>query len=186
VYGGRWEALFADLEAEAEAEQEAERRSEVAERTRAEFARLRLIDRLRPALDSGDTLRLGLRGHAPVNGSLSALGVDWLLLTGPAKQDLLVALAGVQWLQELHRQSAEPGWEGKVGARLGLRVALRRIVRDRALVTVALSSGDVLAGRLARVGADHVELELENDGPPPSRAAISTIALDALVFVRRR
>lgn len=178
MYGGRWEALFADLEAEAEAEQEAERRSEVADRIRAEFARLRLIDRLRPAVGSGAELRMGLHGHAPLNGQLRALGIDWLLLSGAANEEWLVALAGVQWVQGLHRQSAEPGWEGKVGARLGLRVALRRIVRDRSAVTVALTSGDMLAGRLARVGADHVELE--------SASLASTVALEAVVFVRRQ
>ncbi len=185
--GGRWEALFADLEAEAEAEQEAERRSEVADRTRAEFGRLRLIDRLHPLVGGAAVVRVGLHGHQPANGCLRALGVDWLLLVGESSDELLVPLAAVAWVQGLGRQSAEPGWEGVVGARLGLRIALRRIVRDRSVVTMALTSGDILAGRLARVGADHVELEPAplRDGPSPS-GSVSTIALDAVVFVRRR
>ena len=45
----RWEALFADLEAQADAEAAAELAAEVGERTRIEAAALHLVDRLRPA-----------------------------------------------------------------------------------------------------------------------------------------
>ena len=185
---GRWEALFADLEAAAEAEANAEQRSEVADRVRAEFARLRLIDRLHPLIGTAEVVRRGVCGQEPVQGSLAALGIDWLLLAGPSRDELLVALPAVQWVQGLRHESAEPGWEGVVGARLGLRVALRRIVRDRSVVTMALTSGDVLAGRLARVGADHVELQrVEPGGGPAARAAETiTIPLSAVAFVRRR
>ena len=71
----RWNALFADLQAEAEAEEEAERRGEVADRIRAEVGRLRIIDRLAPLLASEQgSMRLGLAGHPPVTGELQALG----------------------------------------------------------------------------------------------------------------
>jgi hypothetical protein len=190
----RWDALFADLQSELDAETAAERRSEVTDRIRAELGRLRMIDRLRPMLyatgDPGATvgkLRLGLAGHEAATGVLQALGADWLLLAqdaghGPA--DMLVPLAALQWIQGLGHPSAEPGWEGAVGARLNLRVALRRIVRDRSSVLVALTSGGVLNGRLARVGADHVELDsVESAGRVgPSGSAIP---LAAIAFVRR-
>ena len=178
----RWDALFADLEAVAAAEGDAERRSEVADRTRFELGRLRLIDRLRPALHARAALRVGLVGHPAVRGALHGLGVDWLLLAQEAGSESLIALHGVQTIQGLAAESAEPGWEGKVGAKLDLRVVLRRIVRDRSAVEVGVISGDTLSGRLARVGADHVELRGRDHGA----GADWTIPLSALAFVKRR
>jgi hypothetical protein len=180
----RWEALFADLEAEAATEEAAERRAEVADRTRAEVGRLRLIDRLAPALHQQTALRVALIGHAAIGGSLRAVGSDWLLLDQGPGSEWLIALAAVQAIQGLGPASAEPGWEGLVGARLDLRVALRRVVRDRSRVMVGLTSGDTVSGRLARVGADHVELAAQGSGP--GAGAGWTIPLTAVVFVQRR
>jgi hypothetical protein len=181
----RWDALFADLEAEAGAEEEAERRSEVADRIRSELGRLRLIDRLAPALHSAGVLRLGLAGHPAATGSLLALGIDWLLLGQESGSERLIALGAVETIQGLDGSSAEPGWEGLVGARLDLRVALRRVVRDRSAVTVGLRSGDAVSGRLARVGADHVDVTAAQTRD--SGAAMGwTVPLSALVFVQRR
>jgi hypothetical protein len=185
----RWDALFADLEAVAAAEGEAERRSEVADRTRSEFARLRLLDRLRPALHTPAALRIALAGHPAVRGVLQGLGVDWLLLAQEPGAELLIALAAVQSIQGLTAASAEPGWEGHVGARLDLRVVLRRVVRDRSAVTVGLTSGDTISGRLARVGADHVELTTARGSEPGTIRGVGaewTIPLAAVVFVQRR
>jgi hypothetical protein len=181
----RWDALFADVEAVAAAEGEAERRLEVADRTRFEFGRLRLIDRLRPALHAEATLRVGLIGHPALRGSLHGLGVDWLLLAEEAGAESLIALGAVQTLQGLTAASAEPGWEGLVGARLDLRVVLRRVVRDRSAVTAGLISGDTVNGRLARVGADHVEITVAR-GPDYGAGTDWTIPLTALAFVKRR
>jgi hypothetical protein len=180
----RWEALFADLEAEVAEEEAAERRSEVADRSRAEVGRLRLIDRLAPALKAPGALRVALAGHAVVGGSLRAVGSDWLLLTQDSGPEWLIALAAVQTIQGLGAASAEPGWEGLVGARLDFRVVLRRVVRDRSRVTVGLTSGDAISGRLSRVGADHVELVAEESRL--GAGAGLTIPLTAVVFVQRR
>lgn len=193
----RWNALFADLQAEAEAEDDADRRSEVADHTRAEVGRLRLIDRLAPLLEAGHGgLRLGLLGHDPVAGDLYALGADWLLLiqsAGSTHREILVPLSAVQWLQGTGARSAEPGWEGIVGARLTLRVALRRIVRDRSAVVLGLTGGDVLAGRPARVGADHLELDVLPSGASTSLADAAgpgrgsqVVPLGSIAFVERR
>ncbi len=182
----RWEALFADLEAEIDAEADAERRSEIAERIRAEFGRLRLIDRLQPLLGRRDqSIRVGLPAHEAVTGSVQSLGADWVLLSQyPSSQgEWLVPLAAVQWIEGLGPASAEPGWEGKVGARLSLRIALRRIVRDRSVVALSMLSGQIRHGRLAHVGADHVALEPAEGG---QRAGSSVaIPLTAIACLRR-
>jgi hypothetical protein len=185
----RWEALFADLEAEAEADAAADRRSEVADRLRAEFGRLRLIDRLQPLLGgSGQRVRLGLPASEPVTGSVLALGADWVLLAEPgAETEWLVPLAAVQWIDGLGVDSAEPGWEGQVGARFGLRIALRSVARDRSIVALTLVSGQIQHGRLVRVGADHVVLDMVLEPGERSRRAAAgmTIPLTAIACLRR-
>jgi class 3 adenylate cyclase len=181
----RWDALFADLEAEAEAEAAAERRSEVADRIRAEFARLRLIDRLQPLLgEPGLSVRIGLPAGDAITGSVLSIGADWVLLGQPGTEvELLVPLAAVQWIEGLGPASAEPGWEGQVGARFSLRIALRRLTADRSTIALTLVSGDVRHGRLARVGADHVVVEgAAGTGSGPLAA---TIPLTAIAYLRR-
>ncbi len=180
----RWDALFADLEAEVEADAAAERRSEVAERVLVEFGRLRLIDRLAPLLGRPQSrVRIGLPASDPVVGAVLSLGSDWVLLSQPGTDaEWLVPLAAVQWIEGLGPSAAEPGWEGQVGARFSLRIALRRVVRARTSVTLTLVSGSTRHGRLARVAADHVVLEAIDD----SRAAAEvTIPLTALACLRR-
>ena len=181
----RWDALFADLEAEAEAEAAAERRNEVADRIRAEYGRLRLIDRMQPLLaDAGRAVRIGLPASDAIAGSVLSLGADWVLLgQRGAEVELLVPLAAVQWIEGLGPASAEPGWEGQVGARFSLRIALRRIAAERSTVTLTLLSGHVRHGRLARVGADHVALEGAGEGG--RAAAATTVPLTAIAYLRR-
>jgi hypothetical protein len=180
----RWEELFADVAAELDAEAEAERRSEIAERVRVEFGRLRLVDRLQPMLGGDQPIRIGLPGQHIVVGSVLSLGADWVLLVQHAGgPEWLVPLPAVQWIEGLGPSSAEPGWEGKVGSRLGLRTALRRVVRDRSAVAVTLIGGETHHGRLARVGADHVVLDPRGDGRDP--APSQTIPLTAIALLRR-
>ncbi len=180
----RWEALFADLEAGAQADAEAERRSEVADRTRAEFGRVRLIDRLQPLLaQPQERVRMGLAAGDPVSGRVAAIGADWVLLAEPtAGREWLIPLSAVQWVDGLGPESAEPGWEGLVGARYGLRIILRRIVRDRATVVVTLLSGDIRRGRLERVHADHVVLRA--DAAAGEAFASVTLPLAAIACLR--
>jgi hypothetical protein len=184
----RWQALFADLSGELEAEAELERRAEISDRVREEHGRLRLIDRLRPQLDVvGRELRVGVAGHGAVRGLLTGLGPDWMVLTSAPATEWLIPTSAVAWLRDLPPLSAEPGWEGTVGARLTLRVALRRVLRDRSRVVVGTIDAGTASGLLSRVGSDFVELH-EPSSSAAQRAAgglVTTVPLTAIAFVRR-
>ncbi len=178
--GQRWEALFGDLEGQLAAEERGQHRAELVDRVRGELSRLRLIDRLRPMADgAAHRVTLGITGHAPLAGAVSAVGVDWVLLLRAVGDESLVALRAVSWVRGLLPRSAEPGWEGAVGARLRLPYAVRRLSREGLPVRVALLSGDVLAGRLSRVGADHVDVR------DPASGSV-TVALSAIAAVHRQ
>lgn len=181
----RWEALFADLEAELLAAEGEELATEVADRSRREAARLRLSDRLRPAISS--SLIVATCGGTTPTGRLEAVGPDWLLLTEGGGREVLVASAAVLSITELGARTAEPGSGGSVAARLDLRFALRGLARSRVGVSVTLADGTVVAGTLDRVGADFVEVA-EHSAGEPRRAgfvrAVRTIPLTALMTVR--
>lgn len=182
--GERWEALFSDLEAGAAEIAAAELRSEVADRTRREYATLRLVDRLRPA--TGHELQLRLLTGDSLRGRLVEVGADWILLVEP-RAAALVPLVQVAWVTGLGARSAMPGSEGAVTAALDLRHALRRLARDRAAVVVSVLDGSTVSGTVDRVGADFVEVAEHAAGEPRRAAAVRqvrAIALTALSVVR--
>ena len=180
----RWEELFADLESQADAA-DAELAAEVAERTRREVGRLRLVDRLRVAV--GATVVLRLRGAGALTGTVADVGADWVLLAEPDGRAALVPLREVLALSGVGVRSDLPGSEGTVEQRLDLRYALRRLVRDRAAVEVVLVDGTAVAGTLDRVAADHVDLA--QHAPDQARRAravqqVLLVPLSALALVR--
>lgn len=183
---GRWERLFADLSA-AMHEAEGDLTAEVADRTRSEFGRLRLVDRLRPA--TGSDVGLIMRSGAHVMGTLVDVGPDWVLVAERAATETLVPLLAVDAVRGLGRRSAHPGSEGRVAARLDLRYALRRLARDRAPVAATLAGGATLTGTCDRVGADFIELA-EHPAGEARRAGVvretRTVPLAALVLLRRQ
>lgn len=152
----RWDELFADLAGQADAALAAELDAEVAERTRHEVGRLRLVDRLRVA--HGRDLVVRVRGAGVLTGAVADVGADWVLLAEPGGRGALVPLREVLALSGLGARSELPGRQGEVEERLDLRFALRRLVRDRAAVEVVLVDGTAVAGTLDRVAADHVDL----------------------------
>jgi hypothetical protein len=181
----RWEQLFADLEGQADAALRAEREAEVAERTRQEVGRLRLVDRLRAA--HGARLVLRVLGAGVLTGTVADVGADWVLLEEPDGRGALVPLAGVVALSGTGARSELPGSEGAVEQRLDLRYALRRLVRDRATVEVVLGDGTTVAGTLDRVAADHVDLAQHGvDEARRARAVRQVLLLpvSALALVR--
>lgn len=180
----RWSHLFDDLEAQAESLAGAQRWDEVAERTRIEIGALDLVDRLRPA--EGQWLVVRCAGAGLLRGRLDRVGSDCLLLTEPSGAESLLPVAAVTGIAGLGRWSdAAPGG---LDRRLGLRSALRALVRNRAAVSVLLVDGGSVAGTADRVGSDFLELaEHPTDEPrrPSSVLRVWTIPLHGVAVVRR-
>lgn len=152
----RWESLFADLEAQLDEADSADLAVEVADRTRREVARLRVVDRLRGSV--GCAIVAHVRGCQPVRGTLQSVGSDWLLVHDEWSRDVLIPITALAGVTGLSPWSSEPGSEGAVAAKLDLRHALRALARNRLAVELALIDGSTLAGTVDRVGADFLEL----------------------------
>jgi hypothetical protein len=181
----RWDELFADLEGQAASAEAAERAAEVADRTRREVGRLRLVDRLRAA--SGTSLVVRVLGGEVLTGQVADVGADWVLLELPGTRAALVPLTAVVALSGLGPRTDLPGAEGAVVAKLDLRYALRRLVRDRAVVEMVLSDGTAVSGTLDRVAADHVDLaqhEVEQARRPRAVRQVLQVPLGAIALVR--
>jgi hypothetical protein len=170
----RWDDLFADLEAGLDAAVAAGRGDEVAERTRAERARVALSDRVRAHAGGLEVL---LRDGTTVRGEARDAAPAWLLLAdGPREH--LVPLTSVAAVVGLTDQVAAGA--GPVLSRLGLGQALRGIAQDRSVVRLRVA-GTELVGRVDAVGADHLDLaEVVPDTwrPTGRRRAVALIALE--------
>jgi hypothetical protein len=181
---GRWQRLFGDLEAEADAAERTALTLEVADRARAEFGRIRLVDRLRGA--TGHPVRCHVLGAGAIAGVLVDVGPDWLLLAEPAGESV-VRIDAIGSVAGLGGYSAAPGSEGVVAARLDLRYALRRLARERAPVRVVLTDGTAVGGTFDRVGADFAELA-EHHADEARRAPavwqVRTVPIGAIAVVR--
>ncbi|NOV97631.1 hypothetical protein [Isoptericola halotolerans] len=158
----RWTLLFADLEAQLAAEEAAERDGAVAELTRAEQASVPLVDRLRAA--QGRPVRIDLCDGEVLAGRLARVATSWFQLDARRAQggrvQHLVPLAAVVGVTGLGPY-ATPSSRRTDG--LGLGTALRALQRDRARVQVRTTARTLL-GRVARVGADHLDV-VELDTP---------------------
>ncbi|MGN6246138.1 MAG: hypothetical protein ACTHQ3_21010 [Motilibacteraceae bacterium] len=181
----RWEDLFADLEAQLAQAERAELAGEVADRSRRELARIRLVDRLRAVVDR--PVELSVRGAGRLGGRLTDVAPEWLLVEERIGVSTLVPLAAVLAVCGLGARAEDPTGEGAVAARLGLGVALRALARDRAPVSLVLVDGGVLSGTIDRVGADH--LDLAEHAPGELRRArevrgVSTVPFAAVGAVR--
>ncbi|GAA0628051.1 hypothetical protein HPO96_36430 [Kribbella sandramycini] len=180
----RWDALFADLESQFDAIQDGDLYGEVADRIRAEVGKITVLDRLRGAVDT--VVRIELRGAEPVQGLLTRVGKDCLLLEAERAEEWLIP---VEALTAVHRLGpwAEPA-VGAVAGKLGLAHLLRGIARDRSPVTL-FCGGTPVTGTIDRVGADFLEIAEHSLDAPRRRTEVYNTRLvptQALNALRRR
>lgn len=172
----RLRALFEDLEQQAAGLHLAERDAELAERGAAEYAAVDLAGRLHASV--GRSLTVRLPGVGPVDGTLRRVGAGWFLLASDGG-DWVVSTPAVEQLHGLSPQSVSEPLRGVAG-RLTLRSALRGLAEDGAPVVVHGCSGERLAVRVLRVGADFVEA-LRQDTEPEGSPVVLPLARIAAV-----
>lgn len=143
-----------DLEQQARALYDAERESELADRRRSVYAAVTLVSRLMASVDH--VVTLDVWGCGAVNGLLGRVGPDWCLVHSAAQRWVvrLAALKAVEGGSD--RSVPEVAWSPV--DRLGLGSALRRLADAQTPCRLHAVDGTVRDGRLARVGADFVEL----------------------------
>ncbi|MER1995670.1 MAG: hypothetical protein ABTA24_04110 [Arthrobacter sp.] len=174
----RWEALFADLEAQLAAAGNADLESEIADRQRADVAGLELMARLRA--QRGRILRVhaGIAG-GPLQGVLNGLGIGWLLLES-ATASHVVPVGAVHMVEGMDRYA-----DASVPAvQLRLTAALRGLARDRYPVDLHLrGAGQVHHGSIDRVGQDYLEFAVVEPGEPRRRANVASVAVVPLARI---
>jgi hypothetical protein len=182
----RLDALFEDLESQFDALQDGDLYGEVADRIRAEVGRITVLDRLRGAV--GTVVRVELTYAEPVQGTLSRVGKDCLLLEAERYEEWLIPVTALAAIHGLGPW-AEPA-EGAVAAKLGLAHLLRGIARDRSPVTLYCAAGaHPITGTIDRVGADFLEIAEHPLDAPRRRTEVYNSRLvptQALTAVRRR
>ena len=153
----RWEALFADMEAQLAAAEAADVTAQVVELTRAERSTVTLAGRLRAARERPVAVRV--RGGELVTGTVVDVAEQWVLVAEGPRRALvpLAAVGGVSGLPV----ATQPD-DGVVARRLGLGHALRALARDRTPVHVVTDAAEI-PGRVDRVGADHIDVAVVVD-----------------------
>lgn len=159
---GRWDALFADLEAELDGEEARERDAEVRDRTRIEHGRLTLADRLVASV--GAEVTVTTTGAGTVTGRLRAAARDWLLVDGT-----LVTRTAVTGVRGLTGYAVEPDARARAASTIGAR--FRALAEAGTPVTCVFVDGRVVTATIERVGKDHVDL----DGQAVPFRALATI-----------
>lgn len=164
----RWDDLFADLETAAAGEWLRERDAEIAERTRAEVGRLRLVDRLRAHADHrppclGGELAVRVSAAGVLRGELTRVTDQWFLLVTPT-HEWVVAMDAVVGISGLPAAARPPDSESTVSQALGWAAAWRVLARDRTAVHVVRRDGSTVVGTPGRVGQDFVEISDVDSG----------------------
>jgi hypothetical protein len=171
----RWDALFADLEAQLAAAGRRDLDVEIDERARVDAVEVELADRLRASV--GLRIRVHLGSGTVCEGVLSHAGSQCLVLDGERHQQLVPYASAVRYTG-LSRLAAGDGTA--VAYRLGLASALRGLARGRVslAVTVCRAAGEeaVLHGVIDRVGRDFFDLALTGPGEDRRAANVSEVA----------
>lgn len=147
----RWDALFADLQAQLEAEQRTDHDVEIRDLAEAEVAGTRFADRLRALV--GGPLTVRLIDGSDWAGMVADAAPEWLLLAQGERRHLVPAAAiALAWPLAGIAPAA-----GRVESRLGLGSVLRALAAEGQAVMVRTRAGDH-NGLLVRVGADHLDV----------------------------
>ena len=165
----RWTRLFADLEDELAGLTAGERNAEASARARVDVGRRTLAERI--GASRGAVVRVGVR-DATLTGEVADAGPDWLLLRRVPPR--LVPLVAVSWVDGIVTPAAAPPPHGVAG-RFDLRMALRRLARERAGVRMVLCDSHSHEGTIDRVGADHVDLALHPRDEPRRAGAVRRV-----------
>ncbi|HEU4512821.1 MAG TPA: hypothetical protein VFR87_06925 [Nocardioidaceae bacterium] len=175
---GRLEDVFEDLEQQAAGIELVERDAELADRARGEYAAVTLADRVHASL--GRRVVLVLLGGESVTGELVDAGRDWCAVTSSQGRSWLVRLAAVAQAGGLSPRSL-PEAARPVLARRGFASALHRFAEESWDLLLHVATGSPLRGRIVRVGADFVEVELAHtrSGAPVLVATESVRAVTA-------
>lgn len=184
--------VFEDLEQQAEGLHLAERDAELVDRSRSEYAQVTFAARLHASV--GRAVTLTVTGVGRLDGTLARAGVDWCLVETPATptaQEWVVAVPAVSRAGGLSERAVNESARSVV-ARLTMRSALRGIADSRAEVLLHHLDGSQVRGRLARVGADFVEVVTASDAGADSGGGArhrgrgaEVLALSLLAAVRR-
>ena len=180
----RWQRLFGDLDGAFEAALRAELDAEVADRTRAEWIRIGLLDRLRAA--TGRQVTVSLDGAGSLAATVLQVGAGWALLDAGGIEVLINAVSIVS-IAGLGATGAEPLLPNSIESRLGLGYVLRGLSRDRTRVVATLRDGSTLTGTIDRVGADAVDIaQLRTNEPDPAGGAAvwRSVPFTAIALVR--
>lgn len=181
----RWEALFADLEAQLNGDAARGREVEIQEMVRIERSQITAAERL--AGHVGAEVTVTALGGLRLRGRLLRAGTGWLAVAdGPL--EYLLPMAGLRSIEGLGVRVLRTA-EAPPRALPGLGAVLRALVRDRAKVTLYCLDGAVAGtGTLDHAGADHLQLAahpLEDHRRGREVRSIVVVPLAALAAVRR-
>ncbi len=197
----RWDNLFDDLESQLEQELTAEEVDLRAEEERLRLARLGIRDRLRSISSAAATadrmLRLLLADGSRVTVAPATFGRDWLagelLEESGRRPQCIVALDAVdgvllsrgQVVDSLDDSGGEES-PSALSARLGFAFVLRDLCRRRQPLELRLQDRRV-HGTIDRVGRDHVDLAVHEQGTPRRESAVieyRMVRMAQIVLVR--
>lgn len=169
----RWEALFADLQAQAAGQDQEEFEAHVAEVVELEWSRVELVDRLRGHI--GRRIGVRLQGGESLTLDVETVGSDWMAGVGGGAQWLIPcgAISVVSGLTRRVRPETS-----RVRARLGIASPLRVLAEGRYSVVVRGETGILAEGALLGVGKDFIDVRSEAVDP-----LIRTVPLRALTAV---
>lgn len=180
----RWDALFADLESQMAAAHAAEFTAAIADASRLEASRIEFAERLRA--HRGRELGLQLAGGQRLVLRIGAVGADWLVGAAPP-HSVLVPLGSILAVDSTMREAAraEPSASRR---RLSITAPLRRLSRDRELVSVFGAQGLLASGLISMAGRDFAEITPPRREevllPHESERSARLIPLHAVTWIR--